>query len=102
MDGGGWSIGLVHTGRVWDTSRTLGEQKLIGEHMTYLGRLIEAGEVTQAGAVIANDHGPGDDGLVALIVYAVGARRARELADGDPAVRGGLIELDVHPWYAVV
>ena len=52
--------------------------------------------------MIANDHGPGDDGLVALIVYAVGARRARELADGDPAVRGGLIELDVHPWYAVV
>lgn len=96
----GWAIGLVRTGRVWDSGRSLGEQKLVGEHMAYLGRLIERGEVTQAGAVIPDDHGPGDDGLLALIVYAVDVERARQLADGDPAVRGGMISLDIRPWYA--
>lgn len=96
-----WSIGLVHTGRIWDQSRALGEQQLIAEHMVYLGRMMENGEVAQAGPVIDTDHGPAEDGLVALIVYAVGVRRAREIADSDPAVRGGLISLDVRPWYAM-
>lgn len=97
-----WSIGLVHTGRVWDAGLTLGEQKLVGEHLAYLGRLIQAGEVTRAGTVIEADHGPAEDGFVGLIVYAVGAARAQQLADNDPAVRGGMIGLRIHPWYAGV
>ena len=100
MDDGGWAIGLVHTGRIWDTGRSLGEQRLIGEHMAYLGQLMAAGEVAQAGSVIPADHGPGDDGMLALIIYAVDVTRARQLADGDPAVVGGMISLDVRPWYA--
>jgi uncharacterized protein YciI len=96
----GWAIGLVRTGRVWDSGRSLGEQKLVGEHMAYLNRLIEAGEVTQAGPIIPTDHGPDADGLLALIVYAVGAERAREIAAKDPAVLGGMISLDIRPWYA--
>jgi uncharacterized protein YciI len=96
-----WAIGLVRTGRVWERSRALGEQDLIAEHMAYLGQLMAAGEVAQAGPVIGADHGPDEDGLVALIVYTVNAERARRLADADPAVRGGMISLDVRPWYAV-
>jgi uncharacterized protein YciI len=95
----GWAVGLVRTGRAWELTLSLGEQKLIGEHMAYLGRLMEAGEVTQAGALFAPDHGPAEDGLVALIVYAVDAARARVIADKDPAVRAGLITLDIRPWY---
>ncbi len=89
----------MRTGRAWEQARALGEQKLIGEHMAYLGRLMEAGEVTQAGPVIDLDHGPDDDGLVAVIVYAVPVEHARKLAENDPAVRGGLIRLDIRPWY---
>lgn len=92
-------MGLVRTGRAWDQSSGLGQQKLVDEHMAYLGRLMEAGQVTQAGPVIALDQGPAEDGLVALIVYAVDAEKAAELAQGDPAVRGGLIALDIRPWY---
>ena len=80
----------------------LGQQQLVAEHMAYLGRLVEAGEVTQAGPVIGTDQGPAADGLVALIVYAVDAEKAAELASGDPAVRGGLIALDIRPWYTSV
>jgi uncharacterized protein YciI len=94
-----WAIGLVRTGRAWEQNSALGEQKLVGEHMAYLGRLIEAGEVTQAGPVIGLDDGPSADGLIALIVYAVDAGRAREIAEDDPAVRSGLITLDIRPWY---
>jgi len=49
--------------------------------------------------VIDLDHGPDDDGLVAVIVYAVPVEHARKLAENDPAVRGGLIRLDIRPWY---
>lgn len=94
-----WAIGLVRTGRAWEQNHALGEQKLVGEHMAYLGRLIEAGEVTQAGPVIGLDDGPSADGLIALIIYAVDVHRARKIADDDPAVRSGLITLDVRPWY---
>ncbi len=92
-------MGLVRAGRAWDQNTALGEQQLVAEHLAYLGRLMEAGEVTQAGSVIDTDQGPAPDGLVALIVYAVDAERAAKLAQEDPAVRGGLIALDIRPWY---
>jgi uncharacterized protein YciI len=95
----GWAVGLVRTGRAWDQSTSLGEQQLVAEHMAYLGRLMEAGEVTQAGPVIGLDQGPANDGLIAVIVYAVDAERAQEIANSDPAVRGGLISLDIRPWF---
>lgn len=101
-DDGGWAIALVRIGRAWEDGRSLGEQQLVLEHMAYLGRLMEAGEVTQAGAVIGTDQGPAEDGLVALIVYAVDADHASKLAQNDPAVRGGLISLDIRPWYTGV
>jgi uncharacterized protein YciI len=95
----GWAVGLVRTGRVWERASPLGEQRLVGEHLAYLGRLMDSGEVTQAGSVIGLDEGPADDGLVALIVYAVDADRARQIAGDDPAVRGGLIQVDIRPWF---
>jgi uncharacterized protein YciI len=95
-------VGLVRAGRAWDPDAGLGQQQLVAEHLAYLGRLVEAGEVTQAGPVIGTDQGPAADGLVALIVYAVDADKAAELASADPAVRGGLIALDIRPWYTSV
>lgn len=102
MDGDGWAVGLVRTGRVWNDNTGLGKQQLIAEHMAYLRRLMEAGEVTQAGPVIGWDEGPAEDGLIALIVYAVDPDRAKKLAENDPAVRGGLIVLDIRPWYTAI
>ena len=99
VDEGGWAVGLVRTGSAWEEKSALGEQRLVAEHMAYLGQLMEAGEVTQAGPVIGEDQGPADDGLIAVIVYAVGAERAREIANDDPAVRSGLIQLDIRPWF---
>ncbi len=95
-------MGLVRAGRAWDQDAGLGQQRLVAEHMAYLGRLMEAGEVTQAGPLIGTDQGPPPDGLVALIVYSVDAEKAAKLAQDDPAVRGGLIELDIRPWYTGV
>lgn len=102
MDGAGWAVGLVRAGRAWDRDSGLGQQQLVAEHVAYLGRLMEAGQVTQAGALIDTDQGPAPDGLVALIVYAVDAEKAATLAQDDPAVRGGLIALDIRPWYTAV
>jgi uncharacterized protein YciI len=87
---------------MWDPSSGLGAQKMIAEHMAYLGRLVEAGQVTQAGAVIGTDEAPASDGLLALIVYAVDADEAAALAGNDPAVRAGMIRVDIRPWYTAV
>ena len=95
-------MGLVRAGRAWDPNSGLGQQQLVAEHLAYLGRLIEAGAVTQAGSVIDTDQGPAPDGLVALIVYAGDAAAAAKLANDDPAVRGGLIAMDIRPWYTAV
>ena len=99
MDNVSWAVGLVRTGRAWDQSTPLGEQRLVAEHLAYLGRLMDAGAVTQAGAVIGTDQGPAEDRLVAVIIYAVDAARAAALAGEDPAVRGGLIAVDIRPWF---
>jgi uncharacterized protein YciI len=102
VDAESWAVGLVRAGRAWDPDAGLGQQELVAEHLAYLGRLVEAGAVTQAGSVIDTDQGPAADGLVALIVYAVGVEQAAKLAADDPAVRGGLIALDIRPWYTAV
>jgi hypothetical protein len=101
MDNGDWAVGLVRAGRAWDQNTALGQQQLLAEHRAYLGRLVEAGEVTQAGSVIGPGQGPAADGLVGLVIYAVAAERAATLAQDHPAVRSGLIALDIRPWYTV-
>lgn len=52
--------------------------------------------------MIGTDEGPAADGLIAMIVHAVDAEQAAAIAQGDPAVRRGLIALDVRPWYTAV
>jgi hypothetical protein len=41
----------------------------------------------------------GEGEPVGLVVYRVGEARALEYAEQDPAVRSGLLEFRVLPWY---
>lgn len=93
------SLGLVRTGRAWEHGHPLGEQPLVAEHLAYLEQLARLGAVAQVGPVIEMTDHPREDGLIAVIVYAVDAQRAREFAARDPAVTGGLVRCEVMPWY---
>jgi hypothetical protein len=92
------AIGLYRRGPGWDDGKPLGEQSGVMEHIRFVAGLIEQGLVEQAGPF----HELGakvEGGLVGLVVYRVDARRAAELSREDPAVRAGLMECRVLPWY---
>jgi uncharacterized protein YciI len=93
------SIGLIRTGSAWEHGHPMGDQKLIAEHLAYLRALARHGSVLQAGPVFGLDGQPGPDGLIALVLYAVGEPEARKLTEQDPAISSGLVRCDVRPWY---
>ena len=64
-------------------------------HMAHLGRMYEAG--------YADISGPfGDDGDIrGITIYNVPTlQMADSLANMDPAVKAGRLEIEVHPWWA--
>ncbi len=64
-------------------------------HMAHLGRMYEAG--------YADISGPfGDDGDIrGITIYNVPTlEMADSLANMDPAVQAGRLEIEVHPWWA--
>lgn len=70
--------------------------RLQEQHITHLGTMAAAGHLVVAGPF---DEQP-DASLRGLCLYQTGSlERARELAEGDPAVRAGRFELDVMYFY---
>ncbi len=65
-------------------------------HLAHLGQLAAAGKI-----VIAGPFGDQDDPrLRGLALYRVGSvEEARRLAEADPAVQAGRLEVEVMTWY---
>lgn len=64
-------------------------------HLSYLDSLYQLGKLTLNGPY-------GDDGEIrGMSVYSVDSLgEAEALANGDPAVQAGRLEVEVHPWWA--
>ena len=60
-------------------------------HLSHLAELHEAGHLLAAGPL-------SDERFRGLSILNVGAERARELAEQDPAVRAGRFSVEVIPW----
>jgi uncharacterized protein len=66
------------------------------EHLAFHAALRERGEVVTNGPVLDQP----DESLRGLTFYRVGSlERARELAEQDPAVRAGRLEVHVMTWW---
>jgi uncharacterized protein YciI len=66
------------------------------EHRAYLGKMYELG--------YADISGPfGDDGdILGITIYNVATQKmADSLANIDPMVKAGRLEIEMHPWWAV-
>ena len=63
-------------------------------HLNYLATLHESGQLLAAGPL------PGEPGRTfrGLNIFGTGPEEARALAEQDPAVRAGWLELAVLPW----
>lgn len=71
-------------------------EQLQGQHLGHLVAMKEAGHLKVAGPL---DNQP-DDSWRGFGVYQVGSlQEARRLAELDPAVRAGVLSIDVMTWY---
>ncbi len=63
-------------------------------HLAYLGDLYEKGFICMNGPF-------GDDGDIrGATVYRVATLEdAQKLAEGDPAVKAGVLKVEIHPWW---
>jgi uncharacterized protein YciI len=71
-------------------------ERIQREHLGYLQGLWEAGHVVTNGPVVDQP----DEALRGLTFYRTGSLdEARRLAEADPAVRAGRLEVEVMTWY---
>ena len=92
-------VAIYRRGRRWERGRPLGEQESLGEHMQYLARLAAEGRVESAGP-FHELAAPIGDAPVGLVVFRSDDLEALERdVEADPAVRAGVMECDVLPWY---
>jgi uncharacterized protein YciI len=82
---------IAMPGPHWNPSLKFQEQPGIGDHVSYLKRLMEQGDLLMAGPFL--------DGSGELAILSVdGIDTAKLIAAGDPAAGSGLLTLSVKPW----
>ena len=70
------------------------EDRLQSEHMKNINKMAEDGKLVIAGPFMDNQSFKG--------IYIFDVRtleEARELTSTDPAVKAGVLEMELHPWY---
>ncbi|MEU3457929.1 hypothetical protein ABZ671_30715 [Micromonospora sp. NPDC006766] len=94
------SLVLVHPGPKWDHTQPLAKQHNADGHMAWVARHVASGTAIAAGPIWRHDeHLDGD--LVGVIILDVTATEAKRLTSTDPAVTGGQLAVDVHPFHRV-
>ena len=90
--------------RVWPSrgvaflqSPTEAENKTMGEHAAYIKRLYDAGTVLLAGPSVN-----GEKTFGITVVRAADEAAARAILNGDPAVKGGIMQGEVLPFEVFV
>ena len=86
-------LGLLNRGKKWTPDKTPATQQLQEAHLANINRLAALKKLVVAGPF-------GDDGnLRGVFVFRVATlEEARALAETDPAVQAGRLEIDMHPW----
>jgi uncharacterized protein len=71
-------------------------ERIQAEHLAYLYGLWETGQVVTNGPVVDQP----DEALRGLTFYRTGSlEESRRLAEADPAVQAGRLEVEIMTWY---
>ena len=88
-----YTMGLLRKGPAWTSELTPELERLQRDHLAHIGRMAESGKLVIAGPLT-------DDGEIrGILVFKTDSlEEAEALADRDPMIRAGHLELELHPW----
>jgi uncharacterized protein YciI len=79
------------TTKITDTAQ---KAKLMKAHLQNIGRMAKEGSLVLAGPFLDNGN------LAGIYIFNVSSvEEARKLTSTDPAVKAGVFEMELHPWY---
>lgn len=85
---------VLHTpGPMWQAGKSMLEQPGIREHVAHYRKLLEAGKLVMGGP-----HLDGKGGGMMIPSAGVGEEEIRAFANDDPAVKAGVLLVEVRPW----
>jgi uncharacterized protein YciI len=88
-----YTLVLLRQGEKWDPNspqfREVAEQ-----HHAFVRNLMSESKVAIAGPFAFSDPGP----LRGLYIFQVGQEETAKLLEKDPAIQGGLVKAEAHPW----
>jgi uncharacterized protein YciI len=89
---------IIHTpGPNWVMGVDLGDQDGVEDHVRHYRTIHEAGKLELGGPFLTTDTG----GMM-IPVSSLGEDEVRQIAQSDPAVASGLLEVEVRPWYVAM
>ncbi len=86
-------LGFLKRGTKWTAEKTPATEAIQKAHLANIGRLADTKKLVVAGPF-------GDNGdLRGIFVFKVASiEEAKKLAETDPAVQAGRLEIEMHPW----
>ena len=83
---------IHHRGPAWDASKPFLEQEGLQAHIDYYRGLVQSGKLAMGGPFLDDSGG--------MMVSQPGAdlQTLTDFAQGDPAVKSGLLVAEIHPW----
>lgn len=84
---------LHRPGPAWQTGKSVFGQPGVDEHIAYYREWLEAGKLEMGGPYLDKAGG----GMM-IPVAGVSEEDVRRFANDDPAVKGGLLVVEIRPW----
>jgi uncharacterized protein YciI len=88
-------MALLKKGPNWTSAQTPENQKILHQHLVNVVALLNSGN-----AVAAGPFGSDTDLAGIFILRASSAAEAKTWVDADAAVKAGLFEAEMHPWWS--
>jgi uncharacterized protein YciI len=88
-----YTLVFMNRGEEWNPDST-GSIELMKQHDAFVKKMTEQGKIATAGMILSSNQ----ENLSGIAICSVGTDETLKLTKDDPAVKAGLIKLEIHPW----
>jgi len=88
-------MAILKKGPQWDATKEADRMPILKQHLANVIELLNSGK-----AVIAGPLGSETDLAGIFVLRAATAEEAKAMVDADPAVKAGLMVVEMHPWWS--